>query len=256
MLDIGWPELMLIAVATIIVVGPRELPRVLRTVNGYVRKARSLASEFQNSVEDMAREADLDDLKKQWKETGGDFSGDLEKSMDPTGEVSSSMRDIKDTMNARYTDGSSAAPSDSVVPPGEGTTDEGEPGPLPPKPADSSASDTDAGGTASAKKTAAKKGGAKKGAAKKTTARKAGSKAGAAKKSPTKTSTAKTGTAKTGAKKAGAKKAGAKSAGSKGAGTKSAGAKKATAKKTAAKSAAPAAGASEAPARGGGSGAG
>jgi len=65
MLDIGWPELFLIAVVTIIVVGPKELPRVVRTVSGMIRKVRGLAGEFQSTLDDMAREADLEDIKNE-----------------------------------------------------------------------------------------------------------------------------------------------------------------------------------------------
>jgi sec-independent protein translocase protein TatB len=85
MLDIGWPELMLVAVVTLLVVGPKELPRVLRTVTQWVRKAREVAREFQSGLDDMAREADLDDLKKTMQEAATDSLGtDLDDVIDPT----------------------------------------------------------------------------------------------------------------------------------------------------------------------------
>ena len=46
----------------VIVVGPKEIPRVLRTVTGAMRKIRGMAREFQSSIDDLAREAELDDL--------------------------------------------------------------------------------------------------------------------------------------------------------------------------------------------------
>lgn len=55
---------MLIAVITVLVLGPKELPRVLRTVTRMVRKLRNLSAEFQSTMNDLAREADLDDMKK------------------------------------------------------------------------------------------------------------------------------------------------------------------------------------------------
>ena len=64
MFDIGWSEMAVIALLTLIVIGPRELPRVMRTVGQWVRKAQSLAREFQRGLDDMAREADLEDAKK------------------------------------------------------------------------------------------------------------------------------------------------------------------------------------------------
>lgn len=84
MLDIGWPELMVVAVVTLLVVGPKELPRVLRTVTLWVRKAREVARDFQSGLDEMVKEADLDDLKKQMTDTASDSMGtDLDELMDP-----------------------------------------------------------------------------------------------------------------------------------------------------------------------------
>ncbi|MEM8820514.1 MAG: Sec-independent protein translocase protein TatB, partial [Pseudomonadota bacterium] len=58
MLDIGWSELMVIGVLALLVVGPKELPGLFRTVGQYVGKARSVAREFQRSMEDAARDVD------------------------------------------------------------------------------------------------------------------------------------------------------------------------------------------------------
>lgn len=187
MLDIGWPELMVIAAITVVVVGPREIPRVLRTVNGYVRKARSLASEFQSSMEDMARDADLEDLKKQMKSTGDEFSGDFEKSVDPTGDVKNSMRELKDRMNERYSSESARAPSNSVKPPADEPKDDAQKADSAPAQGTSGAGKSEEAKPAEpkaapAKKAAAKKGGAKKTAAKKAASKKVASKKAAAKK--------------------------------------------------------------------------
>lgn len=64
MLDIGWTEMLMIAVIAIVVIGPRDLPKMLKTVGGWVRKARATVRELQTGIEDMAREAELDDVKK------------------------------------------------------------------------------------------------------------------------------------------------------------------------------------------------
>jgi sec-independent protein translocase protein TatB len=63
MFDIGWSELMVIGALALIVVGPRDLPKMLRTLGQYVAQARGMAREFQRSMEDAAREADLTDVK-------------------------------------------------------------------------------------------------------------------------------------------------------------------------------------------------
>lgn len=99
MLDIGWPELAIIALITILVVGPKEIPRVLRTVTQVVRKLRGMASEFQSGIDELAREADLDDLKKDIEKTAStDIAGELENSIDPTGEVTESVREIESSL--------------------------------------------------------------------------------------------------------------------------------------------------------------
>ena len=86
MLDIGWPELFLIAVVTIIVVGPKELPRVVRTVSGMIRKVRGLAGEFQSTLDDMAREADLEDIKNEIEQVRKvDVADEFEAAIDPSG---------------------------------------------------------------------------------------------------------------------------------------------------------------------------
>ncbi len=64
MFDIGWSELLIVAVVAIIVVGPRDLPRMLRTVGQYVGKVRRMAGDFRTQFDDALKEADLDDLKK------------------------------------------------------------------------------------------------------------------------------------------------------------------------------------------------
>ncbi|MCR9256082.1 MAG: Sec-independent protein translocase protein TatB [Alphaproteobacteria bacterium] len=65
MFDIGWQELTLVIVVAIIVIGPRELPGTLRTIGKFVRKMKSMAREFQGQMDEMAREADLEDVRKQ-----------------------------------------------------------------------------------------------------------------------------------------------------------------------------------------------
>jgi sec-independent protein translocase protein TatB len=64
MFDIGWSELVVIAVVALIVIGPKELPGVLRAVGHYMRKIRGMASEFQGQFQEAMREAEMADLKK------------------------------------------------------------------------------------------------------------------------------------------------------------------------------------------------
>lgn len=63
MLDLGWSELLVIGVVALIVVGPKDLPRMLRTLGQYAGRARGIAREFQRSMDEAARQADIDELK-------------------------------------------------------------------------------------------------------------------------------------------------------------------------------------------------
>lgn len=64
--DVGWQELLVIAVVAIIVVGPRELPQLMRTVGRWLARARRYARDFQYDMEQLGREAELDELRKQF----------------------------------------------------------------------------------------------------------------------------------------------------------------------------------------------
>jgi sec-independent protein translocase protein TatB len=68
MFDIGWSELVVIAVVALIAIGPKELPGVLRMVGQWMSKARKMAGEFQGQFQEAMREAEMADLKKSFDE--------------------------------------------------------------------------------------------------------------------------------------------------------------------------------------------
>lgn len=89
MFDVGWQELFLIAVVALIVVGPKDLPHVLRGVSRFVTKARAMSREFQSGLAEMAREAELDEIKRKVQRAAQfDPAEELKKSVDPTGKLS------------------------------------------------------------------------------------------------------------------------------------------------------------------------
>ncbi len=92
MFDIGWSEMLVIVALAVVVVGPRDIPKVVRTVGQWIGKARSLARDFQGSLEDMAREAELDELKKTVTEaTNFDVKKQIEQAIDPTGSLDGAL---------------------------------------------------------------------------------------------------------------------------------------------------------------------
>lgn len=85
MLDIGWTEIVMISVVALVVLGPKELPRALKTFGAVMAKARGMAREFQSGVDEMIRETELDDLRKDLeKATRLDFDDDKARKIDPT----------------------------------------------------------------------------------------------------------------------------------------------------------------------------
>jgi sec-independent protein translocase protein TatB len=68
MFDIGWSELVVIAVVALIAIGPKELPGVLRMVGQWMGKARKMAAEFQGQFQEAMREAEMADIKKSFDE--------------------------------------------------------------------------------------------------------------------------------------------------------------------------------------------
>jgi sec-independent protein translocase protein TatB len=65
MLDMSWGEVMVIGAVALIVIGPKDLPRALRTVGQVTGKVRRMAAEFQGQFQEAIREAELDDVKQQ-----------------------------------------------------------------------------------------------------------------------------------------------------------------------------------------------
>jgi len=91
--DIAWPELMLIGVIALVVIGPKDLPRALRVAGFWVRKARTLSREFQSSIDQMIREAELDEMRQDLKKaTEFDLEKEFHNTIDPTGSLSESLK--------------------------------------------------------------------------------------------------------------------------------------------------------------------
>jgi sec-independent protein translocase protein TatB len=99
MFDIGWAELMVIAVVAIVVIGPKDLPRALRNVGQWTGKMKRMARDFQSQFTEAIREAELDavqrdleaitrldpvaDVRAAAARTGEDIRRDLEKAGAP-----------------------------------------------------------------------------------------------------------------------------------------------------------------------------
>ena len=68
MLDIGASELLLTIIVAIVVIGPKDLPRALRTAGQWIGKIRRVSGHFRSGIETMIREAELEDMERKWRE--------------------------------------------------------------------------------------------------------------------------------------------------------------------------------------------
>ncbi|MGB0499245.1 MAG: Sec-independent protein translocase protein TatB [Rubricella sp.] len=90
MFDIGFYELLVVGVVALIVVGPKDLPRMFHTVGKLVGQAKGMARQFQSAMNDAAREADLDQVR--------DVANTVRKAADPLNSATSAARDYANSL--------------------------------------------------------------------------------------------------------------------------------------------------------------
>jgi sec-independent protein translocase protein TatB len=91
MFDIGWSELMVIAVVAVVVIGPKDLPKAMRTVGRWSGKMRRMARDFQSQFNEALREAELDEVKKEVQSLA---------KIDPLAEVKSDLKKVETSVAA------------------------------------------------------------------------------------------------------------------------------------------------------------
>ncbi len=109
MFDIGWSEILVVVIITILVVGPKELPGLLRTIGKTIANLRRMAGDFQNQFNDALREAELDDVANSISDmrslnprtaVKNAVTKHLGELGDVSDEVSKSMKESSDEINA------------------------------------------------------------------------------------------------------------------------------------------------------------
>ncbi|WP_225773319.1 Sec-independent protein translocase protein TatB [Inquilinus sp. Marseille-Q2685] len=142
MFGFDWSELMIIVVVALIVLGPKDLPRALYQLGKWTRHARRITSEFQRHVDDIVRQAELEEVRKTVQ--------DAAKTMDVRGQVAEHVntvldpvRDIKQAFDKAAPGATPRAEPDRAAPNGAAAPPAAEPrrveGPQPvegPKPAE------------------------------------------------------------------------------------------------------------------------
>lgn len=93
MFDLAWSELFVIGLVAVLVLGPKELPQAMRTFAKALRKVRNLGSEFQGHFNEMLREAELDEVRKQvQKFSQTSLTEHVTNYIDPKGEISKEVQ--------------------------------------------------------------------------------------------------------------------------------------------------------------------
>jgi sec-independent protein translocase protein TatB len=117
MFDFGWSEMMVILVVALLVIGPKDLPRVAREVGKWAAKARSMARDFQRSLDEMAREAELQDIKAELeKASRTDIGRTIEKLVDPEDELQSAFDPSKPPPRPQKVGKAAAGPAAAAPP--------------------------------------------------------------------------------------------------------------------------------------------
>lgn len=88
MLDIGWQELLIIGAVALVVIGPKDMPVAMRTAARMFAKVRGLSRDFQDTMDDVIRESELDELRRKVKAAGRvNLKDEFTSMVDPSGDV-------------------------------------------------------------------------------------------------------------------------------------------------------------------------
>ena len=115
MFDIGWSEMMVVAVLVLIIMGPKELPQALRTIMAFVRKGKELAGEFRSGVDDLVREADLEGARDAVNNaTPHSLRQSIESVVDPEQSLKKSAVELTESVQEAAQSLPSEAPSETT----------------------------------------------------------------------------------------------------------------------------------------------
>jgi sec-independent protein translocase protein TatB len=102
MFDIGWTEIFVIGVVALVFLGPKELPRALYQLGRWTRAARKITGDFQRQVDQLVREAELDDVKKTVTSATKmvDVRKTVREALDPVGDIKKAFEPPKFSLNS------------------------------------------------------------------------------------------------------------------------------------------------------------
>src|ERR1700759_4413056 len=94
MFDFAWSEIAVIGVVALVAIGPKDMPVAIRAMTNALKKARRMAAEFQTHVDDMVRDANLDDVRREVQNIRNfDFKGTVERTVDADGSIRAAFQE-------------------------------------------------------------------------------------------------------------------------------------------------------------------
>ncbi|MEN3950440.1 Sec-independent protein translocase protein TatB [Iodidimonas sp. SYSU 1G8] len=116
MFDVGLPELLVIVLVALVVVGPKDLPKVVRGIARAIAKMRRMADEFMGTVNDYVRESELQELREAVEKTKRAMNGqgDFDDLLDPTGPAKKSRPDDPEKLADAQLAGEGAVPANTI----------------------------------------------------------------------------------------------------------------------------------------------
>lgn len=94
MLSFGWSEIALVILVVIIVVGPKEIPNLLRQLGSLSKSLKKASRQFKNSLNDLAEEGDIKEIKNSINSLS-----EVKKKLDPSNELKEEIASIKETVS-------------------------------------------------------------------------------------------------------------------------------------------------------------
>ncbi|MDY7097428.1 MAG: Sec-independent protein translocase protein TatB [Pseudomonadota bacterium] len=119
MFDIGALELLVIVIVAVVVIGPKDMPLAMRTVGRWVGKVRRVSAHFRSGIDAMVREAELEDMEKQWKARNEEIMRNSADPSDPATAMTGPPPGAAKDVSAPVKDGSVAEAVDPPAKPAE-----------------------------------------------------------------------------------------------------------------------------------------
>lgn len=136
MFDIGASELLVVVIVAIIVIGPKDMPRAMRTAGRWIGKMRRMSSHFRAGVDEMVRQAEIEDMEEQWAKRNKEIMAKYPEGSEPAGGAPENLLPQMEPVDPASADASAEAAIKRAAPvkaPEHRGADEDEPA-LPPDP--------------------------------------------------------------------------------------------------------------------------